>query len=276
MSPCAPISVLISTYAGVKPEWLRSSLKSIATQSFPPAQVVLVVDGEIAAEQWQVIESMRDGAPEIEWTVLPQSRKGLAAALNHGLTAATQDFIARMDSDDICHQDRFKIQFEKLMADASIDVICSWQDEFEVEGKIQGLKKTRESHNEIARALNYRNVISHPTIILKRKLLEHVGGYSESVGLLEDYDLHLRLLSAGARYYCVQQPLVHVRVSPEQKRRRGGVAYMWGEMRFRTRAALAGKINVPGWTVGVLVYPIFRISPAWLKGFFYTMVRSGR
>lgn len=272
----APLTVLMSTYAGVRAEWLRSSLSSLAAQRRMPAQVVLVIDGEVPQEQERVIDDIRHAAPQIEWTVLRQARKGLAAALNRALAAAKYELVARMDSDDICHADRFEVQLALLGARPAIDVICSWHAEFEVEGQISATKRTPESHDAIARSLNYRNIVSHPSIVLKRELLASVGGYNESVGLLEDYDLHLKLLRAGAKYYCVQRPLVYVRVSREQKLRRGGVGYIWNEVKFRTGALIERKISLSGWVVGVMAYPIFRLSPPWLKGMFYSVVRSSR
>ncbi|WP_206951085.1 glycosyltransferase [Trinickia acidisoli] len=266
----------MSTYFGVRAEWLRASLSSLATQRLPPAQVVLVIDGEIPKDQEQAVESVRGSAPLIEWTILRQARKGLAAALNYGLTAAKYDLIARMDSDDICHPDRFEVQLKALAAEPAVDVICSWHAEFEVEGEVLATKRTPEFHGQIARYLNYRNIISHPTIVLRRDLLMSVGGYNESVGLLEDYDLYLKLLLRGAKYYCIQKPLVYVRISREQRNRRGGIGYIWTEVKFRTRALMARKISITGWVVGVMVYPIFRLSPPWLKGIFYAAVRSGQ
>ena len=35
-----------------------------------------------------------------------------------------------MDSDDICHKDRFKIQLNILNSDNSIDIVCSHTQEF--------------------------------------------------------------------------------------------------------------------------------------------------
>ncbi|UTH72843.1 glycosyltransferase [Chromobacterium sp. IIBBL 290-4] len=273
----APISVIMSTYSGVKEEWLKLSLQSLVGQTLLPAQIVLVIDGEVSAGQISIIEKVSREHENIEFTVLRQiPQKGLAAALNYGLEKAKYSIVARMDSDDICELNRFELQYAYLDEHPDVDVVCSWHAEFETEGKILSLKQTPEKHEKIKSSLNYRNVISHPTMMLRKDSILRVGGYDESVGLLEDYDLHLRLLNAGARYYCMSVPLVNVRVSISQKNRRGGVMYLIREIKFRTKSMALRRLSFSGWVVGIFLYPIFRLSPPWLKGALYSFVRSGK
>ena len=129
-------------------------------------------------------------------------------------------------------------------------------------------------NSQILRQLNYRNVISHPTILMRTDLLKKIGGYDASVGFLEDYDLYLKLAASGAIFYAIQEPLVFVRVSKDQIARRGGFNYLLKELSFRWFALLKGYITLQGFFVGVTIYPIFRLLPVWLKFWLYKLVRS--
>lgn len=274
MADTAPISVLMSTYARVEPDWLQRCLDSLAAQTLPPAEIILVQDGEIPDVQNDVIARFRREHPQLNLVTAPKPWGGLARALNHGLHLATQSWIARMDADDICAPNRFERQWEFLCANPTIDVVCSWHEEFEVEGVPTAVKKTPPSPESIARALNYRNVVSHPTIVVRRELFDRAGTYDEHVGLLEDYDLHLRFIAAGARYACLPEPLVQVRTGADQRNRRGGFRYLMTEMAFRTRSMLHGRITFAGWLVCLVLMPAFRMAPPGMKQLLYGFVRS--
>lgn len=273
MREAAPFSVLMSTYHAVPADWLAQALESLMRQTVLPSQIVLVIDGEIPADQQEVVCHYHDNAAGVQFLVVKQlPQKGLASAMNLGLRYTTQPWIARMDSDDIARSDRFEVQWKTLREDCSIDVVFSWHQEFE-EQAVTGLKVCPSSHLDIKRLLNYRNVVSHPTIVAKKKLFVQNGGYSEVVGLLEDYDLHLRFISAGAKYYCVPLPLMQVRTSEQQRRRRGGWIYMRTELAFRTRALREGHISFAGWIVGAVAMPVFRLVPHWIRAWMYSFVR---
>ena len=198
----------------------------------------------------------------------------MACAMNIALKNCTHDIVARMDSDDICHEERFEIQYNFLKNNEIIDIVCSWHAEFSMEDIILRIKKTPELGERILSQLEYRNVISHPTIMGYKKIFERIGGYSEDVGFLEDYDLYLKMRSLGAKFHCVQKELVNVRTSNEQFARRGGWNYVRNEVKFRIRMYVNDMIGLRGLLVGVTLYPLFRMMPLGLKKFLYRAVRD--
>lgn len=274
---CAPVSVLLSTYSGELAAHLAAALESLYAQSLPPAQIVLVIDGPVDRGQEQVIASFSARSGDIAFDVvrLPVCG-GLARALNRGVESCRFDLIARMDSDDITPPERISKQFEFLQHHAEVDVLAGWQAEFEGTDHsiVRSVKETPAGHNEIARALKWRNVISHPTIILRKQKLLAVGGYDQDVGLLEDYDLHMRLIHAGARYAALQEPMVYVRVSPKQRARRGGWRYVMNEWVFRYRCYRRGNMTLWDFLITSAVNTVFRLLPSFVKDPLYRLVRS--
>src|SRR5579883_383007 len=276
LSSSAGISVLMATYAGEKALRLRAALESIYDQTYLPEEIVLVVDGPVADDQEKVIEefSGKSALPELKVLRLKEG-KGLAGALNYGMAHCSCNIIARMDSDDISREDRFEKQYRFLEQHPEVDVVASWQAEFEnddTERTIK-IKETPAEHDAIVCKLRWRNVISHPTIMLRKAALLKVNGYDETVGLLEDYDLHMRLIAAGSHYAAIQEPLVNVRISRSQRARRGGVRYMFREGIFRYRCYRRGSYSFGIFLLTFTTNAIFRLMPPFLKAAMYRLVR---
>jgi len=269
-----PVSILMSTYCGVKAGWLNDSLESICSPVVVPSELILVIDGPVAQDQHDVVDRILRKFNNINFKIIQiECQSGLANAMNTGLLVVTNDLVARMDADDLCCPDRIFLQYEFMSKHHNIDILSGWHSEFEKDAVIDRVKVTPELDIDIKCALEFRNVISHPTIMVRKSCYEATQGYNKNVGLLEDYDLYLRFRHLNFQFHALQVPLVFVRVLADQRRRRGGIAYVIGELRFRFLMFRDNRIGFLGLLVGIFVYPIFRMSPLVVKDFLYTLVR---
>ena len=269
------VSALITTYRGENPDHLVAALQSLKNQSLPPDQIVLVIDGPIDFAQQDVINRFAaetDGPKRIV-AAMPENG-GLAKALNHGLAACTGDYIMRMDSDDISLPDRLQLEKTYLDTHAGIDLVGSWSSEFVDEDHDLRLKTSPTEHEAIVQALRWRNVIAHPTILIRKSALVNLGGYRESVGLLEDYDLYVRLILAGAKIHIIPKVLLRVRTTFEQRARRGNFAYFKNEFRFRLHCLRVGFLNTRQFLMTTCLYGLFRLIGTPLRDRLYAAVRS--
>lgn len=273
MMPLLPISVLMTTYARDKADHLRQALESLACQTKRAAQHVLVVDGPIDRDQDAVIlEFVEKLSLEV---IRLAVNVGLGGALQAGLKACVQPWCARMDGDDISEPTRLEEQWKAICNDPSLDLVASWTAEFEDSPeRISAYKTGPVEHSAIVRTLYWRNVVHHPTVLMRMTKLQQAGGYTTEYHLLEDYDLFLRLVAAGARMTILPKPLLRFRVSEAQRRRRGGLNYLANEIRFRHRCVVRGL--TPAWVAlaaVVLVAP-FRLMPGFAKIWAYRFVRK--
>lgn len=101
-------SVLMSVYYKETDSNLDQCLESLAVQTLPAVEIIIVKDGKLTPKLEQCLEKWKNKLPLK--IVGYEKNKGLAYALNYGLQYCTNDFIARMDSDDICMPDRFEKQ----------------------------------------------------------------------------------------------------------------------------------------------------------------------
>ena len=234
----------MSTYVSETASNLATSLASIEAQSVLPDQLVLVIDGPVGADQEDGIAAfITRGTIPTTLVRLPRNR-GLAEALNTGLTRCLGEFILRMDSDDICTVDRIERQIAYAEAHPDIDVVASWSEEFFDDGAPCRIKVTPTVHEGIVRALRWRNVVHHPTLLI-RKALTAISGYRSRYGFLEDYDLFVRLVLSGARFHAIPKVLVRIRSSTAQRSRRGGFKYWINDIRFRVECFRVGIFDIP-------------------------------
>ncbi len=275
--PAISVSILMSTYARETAANLEASFSSLRAQTVQPQQIVFVVDGPVDDAQEAVIARFSAiwEFSRTAFTLVRLPRNvGLAAAMNAGLARCEGDFVMRMDSDDLCTFERVELQLDYLRAHPDIDCVSSWAEEFFDDGTPPSLKASPVSHDAVMQAMRWRNVLVHPTICMRTDVLRAVGGYRSRFGMLEDYDLFVRLAQAGARFHVIPKVLLRVRSGLDQRRRRGGLHYAVHELDFRRELYRSGFIN---WRELVLVgglYLGFRLVSGRMRGRLYAVARQ--
>jgi glycosyltransferase involved in cell wall biosynthesis len=268
------VSVLMATYDNDQPAHFAQALETVFNQTRAPEELVLVVDGPIRSESEQVINEYRDD-PRIAQVKVHRLAQnyGLAHALNAGLILCEGEWIARMDSDDLALTDRIQVQLDYAEEHPDADVIGSWCEEFSDERPGTRIKSSPITHGSIVSALKWRNVLVHPTIMVRTAILRRFNGYRTNFEKLEDYDLFVRLVLGGARFCVIPKALVKVRVGSGMMVRRGGLKYCWNEIRFRTFCWRSGLLNIRQFIASTLAYLLFRLSGAALRGYLYGLMR---
>jgi glycosyltransferase involved in cell wall biosynthesis len=197
------------------------AVESILGQSHSDLEVIAVDDGS-SDDTLARLESW--AAKDRRVTVRRGSHVGLVEALNRGLAACRAPYIARMDADDRMHPDRLAAQRDLLQQEAEIAVVGCLVAGFPPDGVREGFRIYLEWLNglvtpeTIAREIYIESPLAHPSAMMRRTWLEHVGGYQDH-GWPEDYDLWLRLHLAGARFAKVAQVLLDWREHPDRATR---------------------------------------------------------
>lgn len=270
------ISILMSTYAAESAANLEESLASLCAQSVPPHQIVLVVDGPVGSDQEQIIQRYCVAASaRSQFSVLHlQENCGLANAMNEGLALCVGEYTMRMDSDDICTPDRIAVQLAYLAKFPQTDVVSAWAEEFFEDGSPGNIKASPTTHKAVVNALRWRNILVHPTVCIRTRLLRKVGGYRSRFGLMEDYDLFLRLVQAGAHFHVIPRVLLRIRSGLDQRRRRGGMKYALNEIRFRFEFYRSGFFTLREFLLISALYTCFRLVSGTMRDRLYGLSRN--
>lgn len=200
------VSAIVTTHNRL--ELLPRALDSVAVQSYPNVELVVVDDG-----------SEEDVAPivahykEILSVIFIRNRepKGACRARNKGIEAASGVFIAGLDDDDAWTEHRL----EKL--------IEAYSDSYAfVTSDVHMMYKNRTSvwrkPAEITLDdLLYSNYVGNQGLIKKERLLA-VDGFDESLTAAQDYDLWIRLAERFGTIKNVQEPLQNIHLEHSGQR----------------------------------------------------------
>lgn len=244
--------------AVVIPAWnaaatIGAALESVAAQTRPPREVIVVDDG--STDDTAAIAA-RAGV-----TVLRVPNGGAARARNLGIAAATSPWIAFLDADDTWVPDKLERQaalfdrYSLSYTDARIDLDGASVTVSSVAPCPSGL---------ILESLLLNNVITTSSVVVRRDVILDAGGFPEEQRAVHDWPLWLRI-AAWHPIGFVDAPLVHYRISPDSLSRdlartlpghldvleeafsRRGVAW---KLRHLKRRAMAGAYRVVGYEAG--------------------------
>ena len=113
------ITVLMATYNVEK--YVVEAVESVLAQTFKDFEFIVVDDGS----QDRTLEFLGHFS-DVRMRVISTENGGLTAALNAGLQVARGKYIARMDSDDVCHPSRLESQLRDIASDDSLAMAGSW------------------------------------------------------------------------------------------------------------------------------------------------------
>ncbi len=271
----ASVSLLMAVYAGDKPEWFQLAIQSaVFDQTRPVDQMVLVIDGPLSPEFDEVIDRVKRLKNSI--VVHLQVNSGLAAALNEGLKYCSSEYVARFDSDDICHPKRIELQMAYLECNKNIDVLGAQIREFDDNMKnCIGLRKVPLDHESIKSFSKKRSPVNHMTVIYKKSVVNDVGGYPKLHGR-EDYGLWIKLLGDGYKFANLPDILVDSRGGLPMLKRRGGRRHTIPEWNLH-KYKILNNVYLKHFSFFILISRIIVVLlPVSIRGLCYKFVRFRR
>jgi len=177
-------------------QYLSAAVDSVINQTFSDFEFIIVDDGSTDGATQLVQEYARRNT---RIRAILQENRGLTASLNRGLKDAKAPFIARMDSDDICHHQRLERQIRYMETHPDVVCVGTGVTYISSDGVPMFHRILPESHEAIMNChlAGQGGFIQHPTAFIRREVLELVGGYDERYQTAQDYALWLKLARHG-------------------------------------------------------------------------------
>ncbi len=211
------VAVIMPVYNAGR--FLRECLDSIFSQTFRDFILIVCDDGsrddsaQILAEY-----AARDSRLRIltnhENLGIPLTRNKLLAAV-----PPECEYLAMMDSDDVCKPDRLERQMRFLSVHPELCGVGSSLEIIDEDSHRTGFRSYPVSPEEIRLAMPDRNVISQSSLMVRRAAIESVGGYRAGFDCCEDYDCWLRMLEKYD-FANLPDPVLRYRMSPAQSKQR--------------------------------------------------------
>ena len=123
--------------------------------------------------------------------------KGITNALNKGLKWIEENtdskYVARLDCSDLCKNDRFLKQVDYMDKHPGTGLLGSWC-EFENKNLFKYNYKTPTNHQAILKAMHFKNIFIHPTVMFRKSLIKRAGYYPYKFPYAEDYAFFWQLI----------------------------------------------------------------------------------
>ena len=262
-------SVLMSLYIKEKPQYVEECFQSLLRQTVKADEWVVVEDGPLTPELYAVLDKYEKEYPGLIKRLPFAENRGLGMALQSGVPECTYDLIARMDTDDICREDRFEKQLAEFEKDPDLDIIGSNIDEFEDTPDTIVAKRTVPlTDSEIKKYQKKRDGFNHMTVMYKKKAVLDAGNY-QSCPLMEDTYLWVRMMKNGAKCLNIDDSLVYARIGKDMFDRRGGWSYFKKYRTGKKMVYATGYISWFDYASVIIIQFIVALVPRRLRGWIF-------
>ena len=224
-------SVITSIYKNDRADYVRLSLDSmLIKQTVKPSEIVIIQDGPVSTELSNLLQEYEKNFSNIVRVIRLEINQGLGNALKIGVEETKFEYVARMDSDDICVSNRFELQIDYLMHNPQCDIVGGQMTEFiHSPDNVIGRREVPLDNASIYQYMKSRCALNHVTVMFKRSSILKVGNYQDWFWN-EDYYLWVRMMLANCQFANIPQVLVNVRSGADQYARRGGRKYFNSEI----------------------------------------------
>jgi glycosyltransferase involved in cell wall biosynthesis len=188
----ASVDVIIPAFNAAK--YLPKAIESVIAQTFEDWHIVLVDDGS-TDDTAETVAPYRERLGT-KMSYIRQENRGLPAARNAAIRASSAELLALLDADDIwlpCRlEESVKAMRERPEAGVAYGLITNIDTEGRVGSTWPG--NTREVEGRIAPQIYMRTVeLPCPTMTFRRRCVDEVGLFDETMRATEDRDLWLRI-----------------------------------------------------------------------------------
>ena len=188
------VTVVAAAYNGER--FLKETLESVFAQDFESFEVVFVDDGSE--------DRTGEIAQSFPVRYVRQENQGLPAARNAGLAVARGDLVAFLDDDDVLPPTKLSAQVRYLDEHPETGCVLGRQ-----EWIFDGVEAPRMARDPVFGELGGIQLV---TAMIRRRVLEDLGGFDPSYRYAEDRDLFIRMREHGVGIAVLPEVVLHKRL----------------------------------------------------------------
>lgn len=173
------VSCIICTYN--RSELLKDAIESIIKQDYANWELIIVDDNSVDNTA-EVVRQYQENEPRIKYIKNP--KKGLTSARNCGIEAAAGEYVAFLDDDDISLPHRLGAQLRAMESSGTRFLVSGFQAR---------MRHTNEFLSENKLELKAKAAGFPSRWMVRKDLLEAVGGFDETFSTMEDCECSYRL-----------------------------------------------------------------------------------
>jgi len=201
-----PLVSIIMPVFNVDPKWLKLAIQSIEGQWYDNWELCITDDNSSNQETIEFLRSIEN--PRIKISYLPENQ-GISAASNQAVSMTSGEYIALMDHDDELTPNAL-YEVVKAINDHGAEFIYSDEDKLSTDGTFREPHFKPDYSPDMFLSQNY---LSHLGVI-KKSLIDQVGGFTVGLEGAQDYDLYLKVLEHTKKVTHIAKVLYHWRKIP--------------------------------------------------------------
>ncbi|MGH9597555.1 MAG: glycosyltransferase family 2 protein [Edaphobacter sp.] len=186
------VDVIVPAYNTAK--YLKAAIESVIAQTFDDWRIVLVDDGSTDNTPELVAPYVELLGPKLKY--IRQANRGLPGARNVAIENSDAEFLALLDADDVWLPCRLSESLKCFEGRPEVGLSYGYISRIDQDGVVFQTFAERQRHAEgkIAPYIYMKETdLCCPSITFRRKCVEEVGGFDESLRATEDRDLWLRI-----------------------------------------------------------------------------------
>lgn len=206
-SECEDVMVSVIMCAYNSEAFISETIDSILEQTYQNLELIIVDDGSTDMTE-KIILSYND--KRINY-IKNQANKGIFWSANIGLKNSRGKYIARIDSDDIAHKMRLEEQVSFMEKNPEIG-LCGTESITFSSDKKHNKSILPHSHDEIRAYFMFSNCVVHPTIMVRKSVLEaHGVEYNSKYVAGGDFAFYMSLINK-TQFANIPKPLLYYRL----------------------------------------------------------------
>ena len=189
-NPNTPLfSIILATYNS-DITYLKACIDSIQNQTYNNWQLCIADDASVNENVYKLLKNYSELDSRIKITKRSQNGH-ISRASNTALSLATGEYIALIDHDDLISPFALQIMAHEIEKNPTAQFFYSDEDKIDEEGQRFSPHFKPDWNRDLFYSHNY---ITHFSVI-KKSLVDKIGGFRTGVEGSQDYDLFLRAIS---------------------------------------------------------------------------------
>ncbi|EOY5686656.1 glycosyltransferase [Vibrio cholerae] len=262
------VSVIFTVY--YKTDWglFDKSLNSIFVQRDKINDIIIVCDGYVSSELYEVVSKYKDYV--IIKIISYDVNRGPGYARDFGIRKSDSKYVAIMDSDDISKHDRIETQLEYMESNESISVCGGLIEEIYNDGNVK-VRNVPVDDCEIRHVIKTKSPINNVTAFIRKDDYIKVGGYPYTRSS-EDYCLWGRFIANNKKLHNINKVMVTVTFDSDAIYRRSGWMHFKNDYITQRTLFESRIIGLNRFIINLFKYFSFRFLPKRFKLFLYDKV----
>lgn len=203
------VSIIIPVY-NTNEKWLRLCIESVLNQVYDNWELCIIDGGSTKSHIRKVLKEYAKQDSRIRVNFLTEN-KGIAGNSNEALALASGEFIALLDHDDELASSALYEVVKLLNENPALDFIYTDEDKITIKGKRIDPHFKPDWSPDTLYSCNY---ITHFSVI-RKNLVDIVGGFREGYDGAQDHDLFLRVTEITSKIVRIPEVLYHWRTIPQ-------------------------------------------------------------